>query len=125
MSILMHEKETYKIRGAIFEVYKTLGCGFLEAVYQESLSLEFVKQGIPFIEQKEIAIAYKEQVLNHNYICDFLCNDKIIIEIKAVTELCDAHRAQLQNYLKASELKIGLLVNFGHYPKVEIERIIR
>ena len=122
---LLYKDETYKIRGAIFEVYKTLGCGFLEAVYQESLAKEFRIKNIPFASQKEIKIDYKGEFLNHTYVADFVSYDKIIIELKAVKEICDKHRAQLQNYLKATGLKIGLLVNFGHYPKVEIERIIR
>jgi len=121
----LYKEETFKIRGAVFEVYKTLGCGFLEAVYQESLAHEFITLDIPFIPQREIKIDYKGEMLNHTYISDFVCYDKIIIELKAVKELCDMHRAQLQNYLKAADMKIGLLVNFGHYPKVEIERIIR
>ena len=122
---LLYKEETYKIIGACFEVYKEMGCGFLEAVYQECLEMELTTQGIPFKPQVELGLIYKGQSLRKVYIPDFLCYEKIIVEIKAVHLLEDRERAQLQNYLKASGHKIGLLVNFGHYPKVQYERIIR
>jgi len=122
---LLFAEESYQIRGAIFEVYREMGCGFLEAVYQECLEREFAKQGVPFVAQQELVLHYKGDRLEQTYKPDFICFDKIIIEIKAVKELADQHRAQMHNYLKASGLKLGLLVNFGHHPKAEIERIIR
>ena len=122
---LLYKEETYKIIGACFEVYKEMGCGFLEAVYQECLEMELTTQGIPFKPQVELGLIYKEQSLRKVYIPDFICYEKIIVENKAVRLLEDRERAQLQNYLKASGHKIGLLVNFGHYPKVQYERIIR
>ena len=122
---LFYKEESYKIIGACFEVYKEMGCGFLEAVYQECLEMELAIQGIPFKSQVELGLSYKGKSLNKAYIPDFLCYDKIILEIKAIRLLEDRERAQLQNYLKASGHKLGLLVNFGHYPKVEYERIIR
>jgi GxxExxY protein len=125
MSKLIYEDETYSIRGAVFEVYKEMGCGFLESVYQECLEKEFLKRNIPFIAQKELKLYYKGEVLNQTYKPDFICFDIIVVELKAIKEFCDEHRAQIFNYLNATKLKLGLLVNFGHYPKVEIERIIK
>ena len=120
----MFKEETYKIVGACFEVYRQKGCGFLEAVYQECLEIELRLQGIPFVSQKPLTLEYKGYPLHSTYVPDFICYDKIVIELKAVTELTDEHRAQVQNYLKATGLKLGLLVNFGHYPKAQVERIV-
>ena len=122
---LLYEEETYKILGACFEVYKEKGCGFLEAVYQECLEIELSLQSIPFELQPNVSLAYKGHTLRQIYIPDLICFQKIIVEIKAVSVLDDAHRAQLHNYLKASGHRVGLLVNFGHHPKIEHERIIR
>ena len=116
--------ECYQVMGACFEVYKEKGCGFLEAVYQECLELEFGFQGIAFTAQERLALSYKGWPLKQNYVPDFICLGKIIVEIKAVSELNDEHRAQVYNYLKATGHRLGLLVNFGHYPKVEWERIV-
>ena len=110
--------------GACFEVYKEMGCGFLESVYQECLTLEFGFQDIPFREQAELELSYKQNTLSQKYVPDFICYDKIIVEIKAVKQLDDVHRAQVHNYLKSTGYKLGLLVNFGHHPKVEWERIV-
>jgi GxxExxY protein len=122
---LLYEQETYQILGACFEVYKEKGCGFLEALYQECLEIEFQLQGILYVPQKELKLTYKGRPLSKTYNPDFLVSDKIILEIKALSALADDHRAQLHNYLKATGLRVGLLVNFGHYPKVEHERIVR
>jgi GxxExxY protein len=124
MDGLKFEEESYKIRGAVFEVYREMGCGFLEAVYQECLEKELAKSDIPFVAQAEITLQYKGERLNQTYKPDFICFGKIIIEIKAVKELMDEHRAQVHNYLKAKGHELGFLVNFGHYPKVQIERIV-
>jgi GxxExxY protein len=125
MGKLLYEEETYRIRGAIFEVYREKGPGFLEPVYQECLAIEFGLAGIPFQAQQPLALSYKGRPLTQTYIPDFLCFDKIIIEIKAVKALADEHRAQLFNYLKATGLRLGLLVNFCSHPEVTIERIIQ
>lgn len=122
---LVYKEESYRIIGACFEVYKEMGCGFLEAVYQECLSVEFAVQDIPFQAQCELGISYKGHPLKQKYVPDFMCFDKIVVEIKALAALTDLHRAQLQNYLKATGYKLGLLVNFGHYPKLEYERIVK
>ncbi|MDF1583320.1 MAG: GxxExxY protein [Methyloprofundus sp.] len=123
-----HEKvlfpdECYAIQGAIFDVYKEMGCGFLEAVYQECLEKEFTKRSIPYQPQVELQLNYKSEQLKQNYKPDFICYNKIIVEIKAVKELAPEHKAQLLNYLKATGLELGLLVNFGSHPKTEIIRI--
>lgn len=122
-SQLLYEEESFAIRGAVYEVYKQLGCGFLESVYQESLELELTAQGIPFESQKEICISYKGTPLKQFYKADIVCYGKIILELKAVKELLGEHSAQLYNYLKATGMKLGFLVNFGHYPGAEIKRI--
>jgi GxxExxY protein len=124
MNPLIHEKETYAILGACFEVYKEKGCGFLEAVFQECLELEFGFQQIPAQAQVPMPLSYKGHPLVHRYVADFICFDKVIVELKAVSKLTDEHRAQIQNYLHATGLKVGLLVNFGHFPKVEHERFV-
>jgi GxxExxY protein len=121
---LIYAEEAYEIQGAIFEVYKVIGCGFLEAVYQECLEKEFTLQDIPFESQIELKIDYKGQILKQTYKPDFICFDKIIVEIKAVKELTKEHQAQVINYLRATDMRLGLLVNFGSYPKVEIKRLI-
>jgi len=122
--VLKYEDESFQIRSAIFEVYREMGCGFLEAVYQECLEMELVRQGIAFEAQVDLNLVYKGERLNQIYRPDFICFEKIIVEIKAVKELCNEHRAQVHNYLKATGIELGLLVNFGHYPKAEIERIV-
>jgi len=124
MNKLIHKEETYKILGACFEVYKEKGCGFLEAVYQESLEIEFELQGIPANALVQIPLTYKGRKLKKTYEADFICFEKVLVELKAVSVLTDEHRAQTQNYLHATGLRVGLLVNFGHYPKVEHERFV-
>jgi GxxExxY protein len=117
------KEECYAIQGAIFEVYKTFGCGFLESVYQESLELELRLRQIPFVAQPVLFLNYKGVQLQQTYKPDFICYGQIIMELKAASNLASEHEAQLLNYLKATNFKLGLLVNFGHYPKVEIKRI--
>jgi GxxExxY protein len=121
---LLYKDESYKIIGACFEVYKDKGNGFVEPVYQECLEMEFSLQAIPFSAQAALRLSYKGQELKQRYVPDFMCYEKIIVELKAVTQLTDEHRAQVLNYLKATGYRLGLLANFGHYPKLEYERII-
>jgi GxxExxY protein len=125
MSDLLFEQETYKIRGACFEVYKEQGCSFLESVYQECLEIEFGIQCLPFVAQQRLELSHKGNQLRSEFIPDFVSYGKIIVELKAVKSIADEHRAQVHNYLKATELRLGLIVNFGHHPKLEVERIIR
>ena len=122
---ILFKDESYKIIGACFEVYKDKGCGFLEEVYQECLAIEFEIQSIPFRAQEKLLLSYKGRELRQNYQPDFILLDKIILEIKANSQLADEHRAQVHNYLKATGFGLGLLVNFGHHPLLEWERIVR
>lgn len=124
MPDLIYKDESYAIMGACFEVYKEMGCGFLESVYQECLEKEFRLRATPFVAQGDLQLRYKGEVLSQRFIPDFVCYEKIILEIKAVKNLADEHRAQVHNYLRATGFRLGLLVNFGHYPKVEYERIV-
>ena len=124
MKDLIYREEAYRIIGACFEVYKNKGCGFLEPVYQECLEIEFELQGMIFVPQQSLSLEYKGRRLRHTYEPDFVWDNKIIVEIKAVSQLTDEHRAQLLNYLNATGFKLGLLVNFGHYPGLEWERMV-
>ena len=120
---ILYRDETFQIQGAIFEVYKEMGCGFLEAVYQECLEIELTKRQIPFVSQRGLKIFYKEEPLSLKYVPDLICYDKIIVELKAVRDIVPEHKAQILNYLKATSMNLGLLVNFGAYPKVQIIRM--
>ncbi len=122
--IILFKEESYRITGACFEVYNHMGSGFLEAVYQECLAIEFAAQNIPNVEHPIIQLKYKTHALKKIYVPDFLCYDEILIEIKATKQLENDDRAQIINYLKATDLQLGLLVNFGHYPKLETERFV-
>ena len=124
MGQLLYEEESFAIRGAVFEVYREMGSGFLEPVYQECLEKEFQRRNIAYLAQQELRLTYKEEVLEQTYKPDFICFEKIIVELKAVREIAPEHKAQLINYLKATRLKLGFLVNFGSHPKVEIERMV-
>jgi GxxExxY protein len=119
---LVFPNESYAIRGAAMRVYNVLGSGFLEAVYQEALEIELEKRNIPYEKEKELEIYYDGIKLGKKYIADFVCYDKIILEIKAVKELEDSHRSQIFNYLKATGFKLGFLINFGKYDELQIER---
>ena len=109
----MKDKRTYSIIGCAMEVHKELGCGFLEAVYQEALEREFTGQSIPFKAQPVIEIKYKGRPLDKKYQPDFICYDEVIVEIKAISVLSGVEEAQIINYLKATDLSVGLLLNFG------------
>ena len=110
---LIYEKESYAIIGAAQEVHAVLGCGFLEGVYQEALAIEFEKRIIPFEKEKNLEIRYKDHIINKKYVADFICYQKIILETKALNLLNSEHEAQVLNYLKATGLKLGILINFG------------
>ncbi len=121
---VIFKQESYEIMGACFEVYREKGCGFLEAVYQECLEMEFELRGILFQPKVPLALSYKGRPLKQQYVPDFVCFGKIIVELKAASELNDEHRAQVQNYLRATGHRLGLLINFSHYPKLQYERIV-
>ena len=124
MSKLINADETHALLGACFEVYTEKGCGFLEAVFQECLDLELTDRRIPFQAHPLLKLSYKGRQLKQVYQPDFLCFGTVILEIKAVSKLADEHRGQVHNYLKATGLRVGLLVNFGHFPLVQHERIV-
>ncbi|HEY1930082.1 MAG TPA: GxxExxY protein [Caulobacteraceae bacterium] len=121
---LIDAEEVFAIQGAIFEVNRHMGAGFLEAVYQECLSMEFKARNVPFVASPSLELAYKGVTLRQRYQPDFVCFERIIVELKAVRELAPDHRAQVLNYLRATGLKLGLLVNFGSAPKARIERLV-
>ena len=125
MTEIIYKKESYAIIGACFEVYNAKGCGFLEPVYQECLAIEFEHQRIPAIPKPLLTLSYRDRTLQQTYQPDFVCFEKIILELKAAFILADEHRAQLLNYLHATGFVLGLLVNFGHYPKLDYERIAK
>ena len=121
---LVLRDESYAVMGACFEVFKEMGTGFLESVYEECLEIEFELQRIPFQLQVELPLTYKERRLKKVFQPDFICFDRVVVEIKAASQLTDVHRAQLLNYLKATGYRLGLLVNFHGHPKLEWERIV-
>ena len=121
---MLYAKEVYDINGALFEVFKNLGPGLLEKVYQEALEIEFQIRNIPYEREKRFKIVYKGQLLKQEYIADFVCYGKIILELKSVSELTDIHRAQVINYLKITGLKLALLQNFNVSSMPAAERII-
>ena len=119
---LIYPEECYAIRGAIHEVYREMGSGFREEVYQQCLERELAARGIPFEAKKELRIFYKGEPIEKTYVPDFYCYGKIIVEIKAVESLAKEHRSQLLNYLRLTGSKLGLLVNFCAYPKAVVEQ---
>ncbi len=108
-----HDPKTYAIIGAAIEVHKQLGCGFLEGVYQEAMAQELTEQGIPFEREKELPVEYKGKRLNVTYRADFICSGTIIVELKAMSRLSGVEEAQVLNYMKATGLETGILINFG------------
>jgi GxxExxY protein len=122
---LIWKDESYAIIGACFAVYKEKGCGFLEPVYRECLEIEFDLQRIPFLSKPPQTLQYRGRTLVQTFSPDFICYEKIVLEIKAVAALVAEDRAQLPNYLNATSCELGLLVNFGHYPGLEYERLER
>jgi GxxExxY protein len=108
----------------VFDVYREMGCGFLESVYQECMVNELSRRNIPYTEQPELKLTYKGNVLRQTYIPDFVCYGSVIVEIKALSATNGAHKAQVLNYLKATSMHLGLLVNFGCHPKATVERIV-
>ena len=124
MEDIIFKEECYAIQGAVFEVYRRIGHGFIEAVYQECMEREMKFRGIPFEIQKQFRLSYRDELLEQAYRADFVCYNKIILEIKAVSSVTDAHKAQVLNYLRMTGMKLGMLVNFGHHPKATVDRII-
>ncbi|NOT47841.1 MAG: GxxExxY protein [Acidobacteria bacterium] len=123
MEEVIYKDESYKIIGACFEVYNNKGFGFTEPIDQECLQHEFSLQKIPFVAQPSIPMSYKGIPLIQHFVPDFVCFEKIIVEIKAISALSDAHRSQTLNYLHATDFELGILVNFGQFPKLAYERL--
>jgi GxxExxY protein len=124
MPEIFYKDEVYAIAGAMFEVYKTLGPGFLEPVYQESLSIEFTRRGIPFEREKPLELYYKDVRLEKRYVADFVCFGQIILELKVLPKLSNIEMAQLLNYLKITKTKLGIIANFGASPRLESKRYV-
>jgi GxxExxY protein len=120
---ILFKDESYKIIGACFEVHNILGHGFKEAVYKDALELEFIKLGIPFVREKPYTIFYKEQKLKHFFVADFVVYDTIILEIKTGSYIGEPYIKQTLNYLKASGLRLGIVINFGA-PSLNYQRVI-
>ena len=110
---ILFKNESYSIIGACMKVHSELGPGFLEAVYQEALEKEFIRQNIPFLRQPKLSLFYNGEELKKYYIADFICFDTIILELKAIQLLTETNIRQLQNSLKASNQRLGLLITFG------------
>ena len=124
MTELLYKDEVYAIIGAAMEVHSELGPGFLEAVYHEALEIELADRGVPFESKKQLRIWYKEKRLAKTYEPDFVCYEKIIVEIKALDQLSGREESILLNYLKTSRLRLGILINFGSHGKLEWKRFI-
>src|SRR4051812_30451999 len=124
MGELIHKDLSYQIIGAAMDVHSQLKSGFLEAVYQEAMELEFTARSIPFEPLKRLRIHYKGQLLNCEYVADFVCFGQISVEIKALDLLTTKEEAQLLNYLKATGFKLGLLLNFGAHHEVQWKRMV-
>ena len=123
--VLLLKDEVYAIVGAAIEVHRALGSGFLEAVYQEAMEIELTSRQIPFVPRQALTIYYKNQRLKKEYEADLVCHQQIIVELKALDRLSGKEEAQLLNYLKATGLRVGLLINFGSVGKLEWTRLVK
>ena len=119
---LMEEELSYRIRGCVFEVYRQLGAGFLEKVYERALLLELRSAGLKVEAQVPLAVHYKGCQIGH-FAVDLVVEDRVLLELKAVSALRPEHQAQIINYLKASGLRLGLLINFAQ-PKAQVKRVV-
>ena len=123
MNNLLYKEDTYKIIGICMEVHNQLGKGFNEVVYGDALEIEFIDNNIKYSKEKKYNISYKGNILPHKYRADFIINDKIVLEIKAIKCLTSSHVKQTLNYLAVSKLKLGLLINFGE-DSLKYQRVI-
>jgi len=123
MAYLIYPEESYKIKGCLIEVHKELGPGFLEQVYQEALEHEFKKAGIPYEREVHLRIRYKDIILKKEYIADFICYGKIIVELKTVSDIAEIHKCQVLNYLKATGYQLGIIGNFAK-KSLETARVV-
>lgn len=120
----LYKDESYALLGAVFEVYKDKGCGFLEDVYHECLEIELRELKIPAVSKPKLELEYKGHRLRKMYESDLICYGKITLELKACKSIDSAHIAQLHNYLKATGMRVGYVINFGSYPKASFQRVI-
>ena len=125
MTELLLKEEVFAIIGAAIEVHKELGPGFLEAIYQEALEIELESRELPFEAQKPLVILYKKRRLKKEYVADLVCYGQIIVEIKALDRLSGKEESQILNYLKATGLRVGVLINFGSSGRLEWKRFVR
>jgi GxxExxY protein len=121
---LIYKNEVYATIGAAMAVHTDLGAGFLEAVYQEAMEIELLERGIPYQAQAPISISYRNRLLKKKYQVDFICYEKVLVEIKSIRQLTENEEAQIFNYLRATKLKVGVLINFGSYGKLEWRRYV-
>jgi len=124
MMELILKDEVFAVVGTAMEVYNELGSGFLEAVYQEAMEIELLNRHIPFESQKKLQIQYKDKKLNKEYVADLICYNSVLIELKAVEKLSGKEESQIINYLKATGIKVGVLINFGSKNKLEWKRFV-
>ena len=123
MTNIILKEESYNVIGACMNVHKELGCGFLEPIYQEALEYEFKLSNIPFEREKHLAVRYRDITLSKYYIADFICYDKIVLELKALSEINNDHKSQIINYLKMTNMQLGIIINFGK-DSLDYERVI-
>ena len=125
MADLLCKEEVYALIGAAMEVYNELGQGFLEPIYQEAIEMELTARRVPFEGQKEIRVSYKGAQLERFYVADLIVFGKVIVELKALDRLTPREESQLLNYLKATGIQVGVLINFGAHGKLEWKRMVR
>ena len=125
MADLLCKEEVYSLIGAAMEVYNELGYGFFEPIYQEAIEMELTARGVPFAAQEEVRVSYKGARLSKFYVADLIVFGKVIVELKALDRLTSREEAQLLNYLKATGLEVGVLINFGAHGKLEWKRMVR
>ena len=125
MAELLLKDEVYAIVGAAIEVYNEMGSGFLEAVYQETMELELKARAIPFEAQKELCIYYKGKCLNKKYVADLVCFGSVLVELKVMRQIGSGEEAQLLNYLNATGLRVGIIINFGDPGRLDWKRMVR
>lgn len=123
-SKIKYQDLTFSIIGAAMEVHRVLGCGFTEPIYQDALEEEFRLRNIPYSREKSFQVTYKDKVLDKTFRTDFVCYDKVIVELKTASDFTDEHYAQVCNYLKASGMELALLINFGK-KSLEYKRVLR
>jgi GxxExxY protein len=124
MAELLLKDEVYAVVGAAIEVHRQLGNGFLESVYQEAMEIELGLRGIPFESKTKLTLQYKQHQLNAWYQSDLICYGTLLVELKALSNTSGTEEAQILNYLKATGLRVGLMINFGQFGRLDWERYV-